>query len=62
MGARGREHVNPAWRAETMVADTANVYRMLADRHQPRITDFDARIAAERKPELSEAQSASSHR
>ena len=60
MGARGREHVNPAWRAETMVADTAKIYRMLANRYGSRITDFDAR-ATKSKPPVAEAQSASSN-
>ncbi len=43
MGANGRRHVDPAWRTETMVADTAAVYAMLEKKHQERIAKFDAR-------------------
>jgi glycosyltransferase involved in cell wall biosynthesis len=42
MGANGRRHVDPAWRAETMVAGTAAVYRMLADKYRDRLAAFDA--------------------
>jgi glycosyltransferase involved in cell wall biosynthesis len=42
MGANGRRHVDPAWRAETMVAGTAAVYRMLADKYRDRLEAFDA--------------------
>jgi glycosyltransferase involved in cell wall biosynthesis len=41
MGANGRRHVDPAWRAETMVADTAKVYEMLAKRYSDRLEAFD---------------------
>jgi glycosyltransferase involved in cell wall biosynthesis len=41
MGANGRRHVDPAWRTETMVAGTAAVYRMLAERYRGRIEAFD---------------------
>jgi glycosyltransferase involved in cell wall biosynthesis len=43
MGANGRRHVDPTWRAETMVADTAKVYRILAERHRSRLDAFDVR-------------------
>ncbi|MEA2328948.1 MAG: hypothetical protein QOE68_3907 [Thermoanaerobaculia bacterium] len=42
MGANGRRHVDPAWRAETMVAGTAAVYRMLAEKYRDRLAAFDA--------------------
>jgi glycosyltransferase involved in cell wall biosynthesis len=42
MGANGRRHVDPAWRTETMVADTAKVYAMLAERYKVRLEAFDA--------------------
>jgi glycosyltransferase involved in cell wall biosynthesis len=42
MGANGRRHVDPAWRAETMVAGTAAVYQMLAEKHRDRLEAFDA--------------------
>lgn len=42
MGANGRRHVDPAWRTETMVADTAKVYRMLAGKYRSRLEAFDA--------------------
>jgi glycosyltransferase involved in cell wall biosynthesis len=41
MGANGRRHVDPAWRAETMVADTAKVYELLAKRYSDRLEAFD---------------------
>jgi len=46
MGANGRRHVDPTWRAETMVADTAKIYRMLAEKHRSRLEAFDAANAA----------------
>ncbi len=42
MGANGRRHVDPAWRAETMVAETARVYAMLTERLRGRLDAFDA--------------------
>lgn len=45
MGANGRRHVDPAWRTETMVADTAKVYRMLAEKYRSRLEAFDAASA-----------------
>jgi glycosyltransferase involved in cell wall biosynthesis len=41
MGANGRRHVDPTWRAETMVADTAKVYEVLAKRYSGRLEEFD---------------------
>jgi glycosyltransferase involved in cell wall biosynthesis len=43
MGARGRQHVDPTWRAETMVADTAKVYEELVSRYGARLEAFDRR-------------------
>jgi glycosyltransferase involved in cell wall biosynthesis len=43
MGANGRRHVDPAWRAETMVAGTAAVYEMLAEKYRDRLEAFDGR-------------------
>jgi glycosyltransferase involved in cell wall biosynthesis len=43
MGECGRRHVDPRWRAETMVAETAKVYRILADTYSDRIAAFDRR-------------------
>jgi glycosyltransferase involved in cell wall biosynthesis len=45
MGDRGRRHVDPQWRAETMVADTAKVYAILAERYRSRLEAFDQRHA-----------------
>ena len=42
LGANGRRHVDPAWRAETMVAETARVYAMLTERLRGRLDAFDA--------------------
>lgn len=42
MGAKGRRHVDPTWRAETMVAETARVYAMLTERLRGRLESFDA--------------------
>ena len=43
MGIKGRAHVDPAFRAETMVRDIARIYEMLADRHADRIAAFERR-------------------
>jgi glycosyltransferase involved in cell wall biosynthesis len=40
-GAAGRRRVDPAFRAETMVARIAEVYAQLLDRHAARIARFD---------------------
>jgi glycosyltransferase involved in cell wall biosynthesis len=42
MGANGRRHVDPTWRAETMVEGTAAVYRMLAEKYRQRLATFDS--------------------
>jgi glycosyltransferase involved in cell wall biosynthesis len=42
MGMNGRRHVDPTWRAETMVAGTVAVYRTLAEKHRARLEAFDA--------------------
>lgn len=42
MGANGRRHVDPTWRAETMVAETARVYAILTERLRGRLDAFDA--------------------
>src|SRR5438105_4259880 len=42
MGANGRKRVDPAFRAETMVAETARVYAMLTERLRSRLDAFDA--------------------
>jgi glycosyltransferase involved in cell wall biosynthesis len=42
MGANGRRHVDPTWRAETMVAETARIYATLAERLRGRLDAFDA--------------------
>jgi glycosyltransferase involved in cell wall biosynthesis len=52
MGAKGRKHVDPAFRAETMVRDIAKVYEMLAARHHDRIEEFDRRDRTERAARL----------
>jgi glycosyltransferase involved in cell wall biosynthesis len=46
MGARGQQHVDPTWRAETMVAETAKVYTILAERYRERLAAFDRGDAA----------------
>jgi glycosyltransferase involved in cell wall biosynthesis len=43
MGENGRRHVDPAFRAETMVREIAEVYDMLLKRHSKRIEKFNAR-------------------
>lgn len=43
MGTKGRAHVDPAFRAETMVRDIARIYEMLAGRHADRIAAFERR-------------------
>jgi glycosyltransferase involved in cell wall biosynthesis len=44
MGECGRRHVDPRWRAETMVAGTAAVYRMLTEKYRDRLAAFDAAV------------------
>lgn len=46
MGEAGRRHVDPAFRAETMVAKIADLYATLAGRHRDRIDRFNRRSAA----------------
>jgi glycosyltransferase involved in cell wall biosynthesis len=41
MGDAGRRHVDPAFRAETMVAEIAEVYEKLLAQHHARITRFN---------------------
>jgi glycosyltransferase involved in cell wall biosynthesis len=41
MGANGKRHVDPRWRAETMVAETARIYSELASRCRSRLDSFD---------------------
>jgi len=43
MGENGRRHVDPAFRAETMVKEIAEVYKMLLERYADRIKKFDAK-------------------
>jgi glycosyltransferase involved in cell wall biosynthesis len=43
LGANGRRLVDPAFRAETMVAHIAAVYQTLLDRHARRVTRFRSR-------------------
>jgi hypothetical protein len=43
MGAAGRRRVDPAFRAETMVAQIAEVYAMLIKRYPERIARFNKR-------------------
>jgi glycosyltransferase involved in cell wall biosynthesis len=42
-GENGRRHVDPNFRAEKMVADISDVYRMLLDRKADKIAVFDRR-------------------
>jgi glycosyltransferase involved in cell wall biosynthesis len=53
MGANGRRHVDPAWRAETMVAETARVYAMLTERLRGRLDAFDAHGGSPREQNAS---------
>jgi len=46
-GENGRRHVDPNFRAEKMVADIAEVYQMLLERHADRITAFDRKHRVE---------------
>lgn len=43
MGEAGRKHVDPAFRAETMVQQTAEIYRKLAIRYKNRLEKFAAK-------------------
>jgi glycosyltransferase involved in cell wall biosynthesis len=43
MGKNGRRHVDPAFRAETMVREIAEVYDMLLKKHSGRIEKFNAK-------------------
>ena len=43
MGENGRRRVDPAFRAETMVKEIAEVYEMLLARYADRIKNFDAK-------------------
>lgn len=52
MGANGRRHVDPAWRAETMVAETARVYAMLTERLRGRLDAFDGRPREQNAPPI----------
>ncbi len=45
MGAAGRRHVDPAFRAETMVRQIAEVYAMLLARYPERLARFDRQHA-----------------
>lgn len=47
MGEAGRLHVDPAFRAETMVRQIAEVYEMLVKRYPERIEKFDRKYVAE---------------
>lgn len=63
MGAAGRQHVDPAFRAETMVRQIAEVYEMLLTRYPERIARFERRpgqaaaAAHERGAEIRESNS-----
>jgi len=41
MGANGKRHVDPNFRAEKMVADIAEVYQILLEKHSERLRKFD---------------------
>ncbi len=43
MGENGRQHVDPAFRSETMVKEIAEVYDMLLKQHSERIEKFNAK-------------------
>ncbi|MFM9903053.1 MAG: glycosyltransferase family 4 protein [Pyrinomonadaceae bacterium] len=47
IGEAARKHVDPAFRAETMVCKTAEIYKMLAGRYEKRIGRFDRRYLSE---------------
>jgi glycosyltransferase involved in cell wall biosynthesis len=46
MGAAGRHVIDPAFRAETMVAEIAEVYEMLIRGHAERVAQFDPAVVA----------------
>jgi glycosyltransferase involved in cell wall biosynthesis len=48
LGEAGRRHVDPAFRAETMVRQIAGVYEVLLGRHAARVARFDRKQAARR--------------
>lgn len=45
MGEAGRRHVDPAFRAETMVEEIAEVYEKLLTQHRARITRFNRKTS-----------------
>jgi glycosyltransferase involved in cell wall biosynthesis len=47
MGSAGRKVVDPAFRAETMVSEIAQIYDRLVDRHRARVARFDRTHAIE---------------
>jgi glycosyltransferase involved in cell wall biosynthesis len=44
MGANGKRHVDPNFRAEKMVADISEVYQMLLEKHAGRLKKFDKKV------------------
>ena len=48
MGKAGRELVDPAFRAETMVSQISDVYQMLLQRYPEKIRKFDQKLAKSR--------------
>ena len=48
MGEKGRARVDPAFRAETMVREIADVYEMLAEKHHERLLAFERKASRAR--------------
>ncbi|MFN2502348.1 MAG: glycosyltransferase family 4 protein [Pyrinomonadaceae bacterium] len=44
LGENGRKHVDPNFRTEKMVADIADVYKMLLNKHADRVAAFDRKV------------------
>ncbi|HVF30664.1 MAG TPA: glycosyltransferase family 4 protein, partial [Pyrinomonadaceae bacterium] len=57
MGQAGRELVDPMFRAETMVGQISDVYKMLLERNPDRIEAFDKKRATARLGDYSTAKS-----
>lgn len=61
MGEEGRRRVDPAFRAETMVSQIADVYRELIDRFSERLARFDAQRTMNITPPIEDAAATTRH-
>jgi glycosyltransferase involved in cell wall biosynthesis len=61
MGEEGRRRVDPAFRAETMVSQIADVYRELIGRFSERLARFDAQRTMNIAPPMEDAAATTRH-